>query len=160
VITAAVTKLGGVWFDTEKVAKAVARAERRILTKFGAFVRRGAKTLTRKKAPKAKKAKKGEPPPLAPPRVSRPGEPPLSHLGLINKLILFAYEPREHVVRIGPKRLNKQAGPRFLEGGGETVLTNSRGRKRPANFRPRPFMQPAFDAELPKIDQMWANTVK
>jgi hypothetical protein len=60
------------FFDRALVQQKVAKAERRVLSRFGAFVRTRAKTSIRKK--------KG---------TSPPGSPPHSHVGLLRKFILF-----------------------------------------------------------------------
>ncbi len=142
-------ELKGLFFDSAKVMAAVGRAERAVFSRFGAFVRTRARSSirTRKKP-------------------SAPGQPPSSHVGLLKRFILFAYEPERHTVIIGPARLNKVIGdaPAALEHGGQSkVVTGSRRRKRTVrtvSIRPRPFMGPAFEQEKPKLSAMWANSVK
>ena len=119
-----------------------------MLSKFGAFVRRGAKSSIRKrKAP------------------SVPGKPPSSHTGLLKRLIFFGYQREKRSVVIGPARLNQKIGdaPEALEyGGTSTVVEGLRGsrRKRRVQIKARPYMGPAFKKEQPKLPAMWRDSVK
>ncbi len=133
----------GGFFDREKVKRSVDAGTRRVFSKFGAFVRQRAKTSIRKR--------KG---------TSPPGSPPYSHVGLLRKFILFAYDPQRKSVVIGPT-LTKEGSPapRLLEHGGDAVIED-RGKKRHARYRPRPFMQPAFEAEKPKLSALWRDSVR
>jgi len=131
------------FFDRALVQQKVAAAERKVLSRFGAFVRQRAKTSIKKR--------KG---------TSPPGQPPHSHVGLLRKFVLFAYDPGRQSVVIGPTLLRAGAqAPRLLEHGGEATLETKRGRKR-ARYRPRPFMGPAFAAEKPKLPALWKNSVR
>jgi len=133
------------FFDSKKVRRSVDRATRRVLSKFGAFVRRTARSSIRKR----KKA-------------STPGSPPSSHIGLLKKFIWFGYEPAKRSVVIGPARLS-QAGrgeaPHLLEYGGTDTIER-RGKRKRAKVRPRPFMGPAFEKEQPKLPAMWRGSVR
>lgn len=139
----------GLFFDTEKVLRATDKAERRVLSKFGAYVRRGARSSIRKRR--------------AP---SPPGTPPSSHTGVLKRFIFFAYEPERRTVVIGPARLNQKTGdaPPALEYGGQSrVVTGNRRRRRrvrTVTIRPRPFMRPALERERPKLPAMWKNSVR
>jgi len=139
----------GLFFDRKAVQNAADRATRRVLSRFGAFVRRGARSSIRKRK-----------------KPSEPGRPPSSHTGLLKRFIFFGYEPRRRSVVIGPVRLNQMVGdaPAALEHGGTSrVVTGSRrrGRRvRSVTIRPRPFMGPAFEREMPKLPAKWANSVK
>lgn len=131
------------FFDRQTVMNAVNRAERRVLSKFGAFVRRGAKSSIRKRK-----------------SVSEPGRPPSSHTGLLRKMIFFVYEPHRGSVVIGPVELNKGTdAPRLLEHGGQVIRREKNQRKRLV-YRPRPFMGPAFERELPQLPAMWRDSVR
>jgi hypothetical protein len=137
-----------VFFDRKTVRSAVDRATRRVLSKFGAFVRRGAKSSIRKRK-----------------RASAPGEPPSSHTGLLRRFIFFGYDRSERSVVIGPQRLNQKVGdaPHALEhGGASAVLEGSRRRRRKRRIRikARPYMGPAFEKERPKLAAMWRESVK
>ena len=133
------------FFDSKKVRRSVDRATRRVLSRFGAFVRRTARSSIRKR----KKA-------------SPPGSPPSSHIGLLKKFIWFGYEPAKRSVVIGPARLS-QAGrgeaPHLLEYGGMGTVER-RGKRKRAKVRPRPFMGPAFEKEQPKLPAMWRGSVR
>ena len=138
----------GLFFDHKGVLAKVDRGTRRVLSKFGAFVRRGARSSIRKR--------KG---------ASTPGKPPSSHTGLLKKFIFFGYEPRKRSVVIGPVRLNQKVGdaPEALEHGGTSTVVEGgrrRRRKRRITIRARPFMGPAMAKEKPKLPAMWAGSVK
>lgn len=149
------------FFDREKVQNALDKGTARVLSKFGAFVRtRAQRSLrTRKQA-------------------SAPGSPPSSHEGSLKKFLFFTYEPTAKTVVIGPvlrrtvfgsktvPQLMEEGGTVGAGAGGRTVLVRRKpgreagtgrfvaggfdrvrvagGVKYPA----RPFMKPAFDAEL------------
>ena len=137
------------FFDTKAVRSKVDAATRRVLSRFGAFVRRTARSSIRKRK-----------------RISRPGTPPSSHTGLLKKFIFFGYDAQKRSVVIGPARLS-QAGrgqaPHLLECGG--LLRQGfagQGPKRitkKARIRPRPFMGPAFEKEQPQLPAMWRDSV-
>jgi hypothetical protein len=133
----------GSFFDREKVKRSVDAGTRKVLSKFGAFVRQRAKTSIRQR--------KG---------TSLPGQPPHSHTGLLRKFILFAYDPQRKSVVIGPTliRTDSQA-PRLLEHGGE-VGRRTKTKMRWLHYRPRPFMQPALEAEKPKLPILWRDSVR
>lgn len=131
------------FFDRAAVQQKVDKATRKVLSRFGAFVRQRAKTSIKKR--------KGTSPPAG---------PPYSHVGLLRKFILFAYDPDRKSVVIGPT-LTKDGSeaPRLLEHGGDTTLETREGPKR-AHYRPRPFMGPAFEAEKPQLPALWKNSVR
>jgi len=140
--------LKAIFFDRKAVRSAVDRTTRRVLSKFGAFVRRGAKSSIRKRK-----------------RASTPGEPPSSHTGLLRRFIFFGYDRSQRSVVIGPQRLNERIGdaPRALEHGGtSTVIEGLRGKrkKRRVKMAARPYMGPAFEQEKPKLAAMWAGSIR
>jgi len=140
-----ITKL---FFDKKAVLGKVDRATRRVLSRFGAFVRRTARSSIRKRK-----------------SLSAPGAPPSSHSGLLKKFIFFGYEPRKRSVVIGPVRLSQKIGdaPEALEHGGTSTVVEGgrrRRRKRRITIRARPFMGPAMEKERPKLPAMWAGSVK
>ena len=132
------------FFDRAGVIAATTAAERQVLSRFGAYVRQRARTSIR-------------------PRVgtSRPGSPPFSHVGLLRQFILFSFEPLRGGVLIGAMQLNAKAGdaPRLLEHGG-TAQRLRRGKLVRCEYRPRPFMQPAFDQELPRLPPLWRDSIR
>jgi len=140
------------FFDRKAVTGKVDRATRMVLSRFGAFVRRAARSSIRERR-----------------RVSSPGQPPSSHTGLLKKFIFFGYEPARRNVVIGPAKLNQKIGdaPHALERGGTSTLLRQgfggqavRRKKRRVKIKARPFMGPAFDKEKPKLPAMWAGSVK
>jgi len=136
------------FFDRKAVRSAVDRTARRVLSRFGAFVRRAARSSIRKRK-----------------RTSAPGEPPSSHTGLLRRFIFFGYDAGKRSVVIGPARLNQKIGdaPAALEHGGtSTVIEGMRGRrrKRRVRIKARPYMGPAFEQERPKLTAMWRDSVK
>lgn len=131
------------FFDRRKVQAAVDRSTRKVFSKFGAFVRQRSRTSIKKR--------KG---------TSPPGEPPFSHAGLLRRFILFAFDANKKSVVIGPTLLRDSAeAPKLLEHGGETVLDTRKGPKA-ARYRPRPFMGPAFEKELPGLPNLWRDSVR
>ena len=137
------------FFDRKSVTDAVDRAKRKVLSKFGAFVRQRAKGSIRKRK-----------------RASRPGEPPTSRTGLLKKFIFFGYDRNRDSVVIGPMRLNQKTGdaPPALEYGGPSRIVTGRRRrrrvKRIVNIRARPYMGPAFEKEKAQLGPLWAGSVK
>ena len=151
----------GNFFDRDKVMKAMSRKTRKVLSRFGAFVRTRAQTSIRK-APKVnvktgqvsrgRKAKGTQ----TRDAISRPGNPPFGHAAqLLRKGILFAYEAERESVVIGPAKLDGRSGEALpaLEHGGAVSI----GPKK-VDIEARPFMGPAFaierEASLPRL---WAN---
>jgi hypothetical protein len=133
------------FFDRAAVMHATTRAERRVLSRFGAFVRTRARTSIRERQ-----------------RPSPPGSPPSSHVGLLKRFILFSYDPARHGVVIGPTRINAKTGgdaPPLLEYGG-TAVRERWGRRRSVRYLPRPFMHPAYMAEMARLPPLWRNSIR
>lgn len=133
------------FFDRQAVISKVDAATRRVLSKFGAFVRRSAKSSIRKR-------KKPAP----------PGQPPSSHTGLLKKFIFFGYDADRRSVVIGPTRLNQKGrgeAPPLLEYGGKATLVR-RGKKKHVTYQARPYMGPAFEKEKPQLPAMWRGSVR
>ena len=133
-------KVKQLFFDNEKIIRSVDTATRKVLSRFGAFVRRTAKGSIRKRK-----------------KTSAPGQPPSSHTGLLKRFIFFSFDPNRKSVVIGPMRLNQKTtdAPHVLEYGGTTTLDTKK-----VNIRPRPYMGPAFNKEKPKLPQLWKNAIK
>ena len=133
------------FFNSPKVIAAVDKATRRVLSRFGAFVRQAARSsIRRRKEPSA------------------PGSPPSSHSGLLKKFIWFSYEPNRRSVVIGPARLggrNRGDAPSLLEYGGTTTIRR-RKRRRRVRIRARPYMGPAFEKERVRLPSIWKNSIK
>ena len=137
-------KFKRMFFTSKAVLSATDRATRRVLSRFGAYVRRAAKSSIRKRK-----------------AISAPGKPPSSHTGLLKRFILFGYDPTRRSVVIGPLRLtrgNRCDAPRALEEGGTARMVR-RGRKKRMTIKARPFMGPAMEKEKPKLPHMWRDSV-
>ena len=131
------------FFDRDKVRRKTDSAARRVLGKFGAFVRRAARSSIRKRK-----------------RTSALGEPPSSHTGLLRKFIFFGYDRADRTVVIGPIPLRAKAeAPELLEHGGRVHRKVGKRRRRTMTYRPRPFMGPAFEINKPKLPAMWKDSV-
>jgi hypothetical protein len=138
-------KITKLFFDKKAVRDKVDAGTRRVLSKFGAFVRRTARGSIRKRK-----------------KPSPPGQPPSSHVGLLKKFIFFGYEPAKRSVVIGPVRLSQQGrgeAPHLLEYGG-TGTVQRKGKRRRGKIRARPFMAPAAEKEHPKLPAMWRDSVR
>lgn len=125
------------FFDAAKILKQVDRETRARLSKLGAFVRTRARSSIR-----TRKA------------ISLPGQPPSSHEGSLRRLILFAWDEATRTVVVGAAAFKAGRAPGLLEFGG----TTTRG-SRTLNYRPRPYMKPAGDAELAKHRQLLKGMV-
>lgn len=131
------------FFDRQKVQSAVSRAERRVLSKFGSFVRQDSKQRIRRRK-----------------RSSSPGESPTNRTGLLKRHIYFVFSPETRSVVIGPVLLNRSTGaPETLEHGGETTIETKRRQLIRVEIEARPFMGPAFQQELPKLPALWRDSV-
>lgn len=133
------------FFDQRAVRRRLDKATRRVLSRFGAFVRRTARSSIRKRK-----------------RASRPGQPPSSHTGLLKRFIFFGYDRGRDSVVIGPQRLGQRGrgqAPSLLEYGGVARLQRG-GKRQRARVASRPYMGPAFEKEKPKLPAMWRNSVR
>lgn len=131
------------FFDKAAVLSKVDPAKARALSRFGAFVRQRARSSIR--------TRKG---------ISPPGSPPYSHVGTLKKSILFGYDQKADTVVIGPLPAGRGGiGALALERGGRVSRPGLRG-GRALNYRARPFMRPAFEAELPKAAALLKGMVR
>lgn len=138
------------FFDRAAVINATDRATKSVFSKFGAFVRRVARSSIRRRK-----------------KSSAPGMPPSSHTDLLKKFIFFGYDAEKKSVVIGPVLLNGTSGtaPEVLEKGGTAVITQSstarlKREKKTIVIKKRPYMQPAFEKVKPQLPAMWANSIK
>lgn len=156
------------FFDREAVLRRTEAAERKVLSRAGAFVRTRARTSI--------KRRKG---------ISAPGTPPNAHIKGTDgvKKILFMYDPRKATVIIGPVKFNSHGNvtvPGLLEYGGtkrdEVTVTRTRSKQKGSKGRftgaiksrrrinhrylARPFMRPALALEAPKFPQLWKDAVR
>jgi len=163
------------FLDRQEVAKAIDKANLRAMSKAGAFIRRRARSSLRRRK-----------------RPSMPGQPPSVHSRSSTatlKNILFAYDPGNQTLVVGPVRLDRnsplgpQLGsatvPQVMEFGDTLKITEVRvgnrwrsgvrrvrpgqpRRVRAANYAPRPFMGPALEQEAAAgtIPTAWSGSVK
>lgn len=133
------------FFDRKKVTRTVDKATRKVLSRFGAFVRTAARSSIRRRK-----------------SVSNPGQAPTSWTGLLKKFLFFSYDHAKRSVVIGPVRLNKSGGeaPRLLEEGGRVARRGRKGKRRVMRYEARPYMGPAFKKEKPKLPAMWRDSVR
>jgi len=188
------------FFNSKVVIATVDTATRKVLSKFGAFVRNTARK-SMKKAPSLTRKPRGKARTDFRRRSSRPGQPPYVRRGQLKRFVLFGYDADRKSVVIGPKALSSRPqAPEALEYGGRTKVVsfvyprrpvqNPRGPLRPevlervranrkvndevlrrrrqdrmkrmidVDIKPRPYMGPAFERELPKVPQMWRDSVR
>ena len=141
-------KLGNTFFNHKKVITATDKATRSVLSRFGAFVRRTARSSIRRR-------KKAAP----------PGKPPSSHTGLLKRFIFFGYDASRKSVVIGPAKLSGKSDgiPRTLEMGGTTVAPiEKKGKRRQKKIAiaARPYMGPAFEKEKPQLPDLWRDSIQ
>lgn len=162
-------------FFDRPVVNAVKNAGRKILGKFGAFVRRDSRSSIKQAKRKSTSqltpeersnlnlrfrlwaAGRISKKPEAPYNPSQPGNPPFAHGSKSPlKRILFAWDPTEQSVTVGPIAFGRRPGvaPEALEYGGDS--TNSS--KKRVSVEARPFMTPAFNRKLPHL-QEWRNSL-
>ena len=149
------------FFDRKRIVDSMDKATLRALKEFG--------RLVRKRAQKSLQVAEG---------VSRPGDPPHIHKSLgitktskstgrvrtqsvspLREFLFFAYDKDTKSVVIGPAKLNKPGSLAALEKGGQSLILR-RGKEELVNIAARPFMKPAFDAELPRAPRLWQNAMK
>jgi hypothetical protein len=136
------------FFDRPAVIRRTDDATRKVLSRFGAYVRQTARKSIRKDRRKR-------------PLPSRPGQPPYSRTGLLKEFIFFGYDGERRSVVIGPARLNGRSqgnAPSVLEYGGTTTVSRF-GRRRTVRIAPRPYMGPAFEKEQSQLPALWQNSV-
>ena len=129
------------FFDRAKIKNQVDKTTRKALSKFGSFVRQTSQQSIRRGR-----------------GTSKPGKPPFSHTGLLKKFIYFGFDPHRTSVVIGPVVISGKSGKALqaLESGGTITLPDGRQ----AKVEPRPFMGPAFQAELTKVASIWRDAVR
>jgi len=128
------------FFDRKKIKRKVDVRTRKVLSKFGSFVRRSAQHSIRPSK-----------------RTSPPGHPPFSHSGKLRKKIYFMFDPKRRSVVIGPIIYPGKTGRALpaLEYGGKTDMPSGDV----AKIEARPFMGPAFDRNLPVVPSLWRDSI-
>jgi len=159
-------KMKEFFFDRAPVISAMDKKSRRVLSRFGSYVRRTAKGLIRP----SRKLRNAEMPPeqlkeyratgIRPRASSRPGEPPRNVTGLLKRFLFFCWDPRQKSVVIGPEEMGPKSAD-ALEYGGSAVFTGPGPNKgKLIHMEARPFMGPAYEKEEPKLPGLWADSVK
>lgn len=144
VIGVRLSQVKRLFFDRQKVLSKVSRAERRVLSRFGAYVRQDAKRRIRRRK-----------------RPSQPEESPTNQTGLFKRHIYFLFDPDRRSVVIGPTRLSTgHDAPATLEYGGPAVVETSDGEPVRVAIEQRPYMGPAFRQERSKVPAMWRDSVR
>lgn len=144
-------RIKAMFFDRPRVQMAVSHANRRVLSRAGAFVRTRARTSMRKRR-----------------GTSPPGQPPYAHEGSLRRMILFGYEPSRETVLVGPVGFRSSTVPNVLEFGGRTTVVRRRrsARRGPrvvktrVRIAARPYMAPALNKERPNLPALWRNSVR
>ena len=140
-------KVFGAFFDRPAVLNSVSQAERKTLSRAGAFVRRTARSSMRRR----KKA-------------SQPGQPPSVKQGQLKKFLFFSWDQQTRSLVVGPELLSRRAGapvPSLMESGGVVRWTKRRtGESRQSKILPRPFMAPALDKNLSALPEAWRNALR
>jgi len=130
------------WFNPLAVITPMDKQTRAALMRFGAFVWQ--RSWTSIKPGKA---------------ISDPGAPPARHVASWRRLIRFALDEGQRSMVIGAVICKPRpfSLPEKLEHGGEELRPDERGRLTVFAYRPRPFMGPAFEKELPGAAALWAQ---
>jgi hypothetical protein len=131
------------FFDRKRVTSALDKGTRKVLSQFGALVRKTARWSIRKRK-----------------RSSLPGQPPSSHTGLLKRFLFYSYDDSRKSVVIGPAKLNAKKGyvPEVLEYGGTTLLEIGKEKKK-VQIASRPYMNPAFEKTKTQLPQLWRNSI-
>lgn len=131
------------FLDRQKVIDAVGRARARVLAKWGAFVRRRARSSMRRRS-----------------SVAPAGSPPSAHAGQLKDLLFFAVDPDAKSVVVGPVPFGRGEAPHLLEFGGATRRQPPGGKARTVRYRGNPFMGPALEAEAENFADVWSDSVR
>lgn len=154
------------FFDRDAVLKAVGKANVKILNEAGRKIRATAqKSLVYAEGP------------------SSPGSPPHAHksrkktrtskktgktrtrsVSFLREFLYYKYDFATRSVVVGPEKLNSTVDSSALhaleEGGTSRVPAGPGGKTRSVTIRPRPFMRPAMNSNLPDFRNMWKNSVR
>lgn len=150
-------------FDSNQIKKRISKAQINFFRHFGATVRMYARRSMRRKEKKVVSKeivrKDGRPFMVYP--VSEPGKPPLAHEGGIRDGIRFAWDVTDASVVVGPPPAGQRIAHLMEHGGthkvrvfyetsptGKILADFRKVRAQTVTYQPRPFMQPAFAANL------------
>lgn len=132
-------------FFDRPLAKSLSKARRKNLSRGGAFVRRRARSIVRKRK-----------------ATSRPGQPPSAHTGEIRD-IRFDYDDQTDTVVVGPVGFSGSKVPQTLEHGGPSTRDVFRGgtrERRRVQIAARPFMGPSLLHTKTELGPVWANSIR
>lgn len=126
------------FFDRQRVIKAIKDGTKSALSKAGAFVMVRARTITGRRGSKKK-------------RTAPRGAPPYQHSSELHRLIFFAYDESRKAVDVGPVRFGKGEAPALLEFARTATrrLYNPKSKRRDgktytAHYGGNPFMAPSL----------------
>lgn len=160
-----IARIKGFFFDRERVLKAADRAQVRVLSRFGAFVRTTAqRSMRRRKGPSA------------------PGTPPSSHGAdkkprgskyrgaWLRELLFFSYDPVSKTCVVGPLGFKSSPVPHLHEFGGVlpvkplTIHYPNGGTKLipggVKRYPQRAYMAPALAKEMPKFAKLFEGSIR
>ena len=122
-----------VFFNTKEIESSVDKAERKVLSRFGFFTRKDAKSSMRRR-------KKGP---------SNKGGPPRVVTGLLKRFLFFSYDKLSQSVVVGPARITG------FKGAGDAPAALESGKLN------RPFMSPAFSRQLNEhMPGLWKDSIR
>lgn len=153
------------YFDRKPIIDKLDKATRRVLSKFGAFVRtRDITSMLRHNVPrgfgvKTKVSNRDG--------VSPVDTPPYPHVGTMVKNVEFSYDEIAHSVVVGPALIVGKTGTRnalhAMEYSGPSLMKSTnratKGQLLPIFVKARPSINPAFEAEKPRLPQMWKDAM-
>jgi hypothetical protein len=150
-----VTEFRGEFFDASAVLKEMDKVRRQTLSRFGAYARRRMKSSL--------KYAKGKSSAGSPPHVhtasgftraktnKKTGATARQSVSPLRELLYFAYDAGTESVVVGPAKFGGAGGvaPGLLEKGGPGTFPDSRtGQIKAGVWAPRPFVEPAGEAEV------------
>lgn len=170
------------FFDGEKVKAAFDRAEIKVFSKIGAFIRSDAqrsirtptverveiKNLFQNRRPIEELTKKARQrrriifnmmergdisETVVRARPSRPGKPPKNVLGTLKRLIFFSLDPGIDGVVIGPVKVSSSTTD------APHVLEFGGINQDKKFIAARPYMRPALEKNIPKLESLWQDSV-
>lgn len=142
-----INQFKGMFFDRAMVEGKIDRTTGPVMMRFGAFVRQSARRNFRRGT-----AKKPVPP------------NPRNIQGDLKRFIYFGWEPLNRTMVAGPALLPRQRDkqnppPKKVERGG-TYPKVIRGKRVTQHYREFPFMRNALKKELPRLPQLWRDTIR
>jgi hypothetical protein len=143
-------EISKLFFNSPAVLAATTKAERKVLSRIGAFLRSDIRQNIRNRR-----------------RPSRQGEGPTNQTGILKNFTTFDYDPANHSVVAGPKKLSGMTSedcPFVLEHGG-MIKTSARIRRLNKNapsmayISARPYVRPALNKNINIIPEQWRDAI-